>query len=179
MEATNLGATLEATEAAVQREKINVDDIGSSEDRCEEQRLVVRRRRGAKKRTQDSVGSRQKSSAARKRVIRRPHSAVRKGHIRKGPGKNNVARGASRGKLLDNRQRNNSECEDGRLGRDLKKRLSLRMRRTSDRCYRKPMKLEMANLIFGSTTGVQDVTYWTFWKVRPPPKRKKELRTAQ
>jgi hypothetical protein len=51
-----------ATEAAVERqellkEEINVDNIGSLEDRCGERRLAVRRRRGAKKRTQDSVGS--------------------------------------------------------------------------------------------------------------------------
>jgi hypothetical protein len=103
---------------------------------------------------------------------------VRKEHMRKGPGKNNVAWGAYRRKMLDKRQRNNSECEDGGSDRDLKKRLRLRMRWTSDRCYRKPTKLEMANLIFGSTTGVQGANDWTFWKVRPPPKRKKELRTA-
>jgi hypothetical protein len=96
--------------------------------------------------------------------------------MHKGPGKNNVARGASKRKMVDKRQRNNSECEDGRLGRDLKKRLCLR--RTSDRCYRKPMKRERANVIFGSTTGVQGANDWTFWKVRPPPKPKKELRAV-
>jgi membrane protein involved in colicin uptake len=86
MEATNLEATSEATEAAVERqdlfnEELNAENIGSSEDRSGYRRLFVRRRRGAKKRTQDSVGSRQKSSAARKRVIRRAIPAVRKGHI--------------------------------------------------------------------------------------------------
>jgi hypothetical protein len=52
---------------------------------------------GLKKRSQDSVGSRQKSSAARKRVIRRAVPAVRKGNIRKGRGKDSAARIASRG----------------------------------------------------------------------------------
>jgi hypothetical protein len=52
------------------------------------------------------------------------------------------------------------------------------MKRKSDRWYRKPMKLEMANLIFGSTTGEQGVHDWTVWKVRPPPKCKKDVRTA-
>jgi hypothetical protein len=123
MEATKMEASLEATEAAGERQELfkegtNFENIGSSAARFGDQRLVVRRRRGAKKRAQDSVGSRQKSSVARKRVIRRAVSAVRKGHMRKGPGKNNVARGASRGKMLDKKQRNNSECEDGRLGRD-------------------------------------------------------------
>jgi hypothetical protein len=107
MEAMNLEATPEETEAAVERqdifeEEINAENIGPSEDRCEEQRLAVRCRRGAKKRTQD---------------------------------KNNVARGASRRKMLDKRQRNNSVCEDGRLGRDLKKRLRLWPEGTSRSLY--------------------------------------------
>jgi hypothetical protein len=184
MDATTLEANPEETEAAVERpelfqkEETKFDNIGSSEDRCKAQRLVMRHRRGANMRIRDSVGSRQKLSAACKRVKRRAVPAVRKGHIRKGPGKNNVARGACRGKMLDKRQRNNLECEEGRVGRDLKKRLRLWMKRTSDTCYRKPTKLEMANLIFGSTIELQGVNDWTFWKVRPPPKRKKELRIA-
>jgi hypothetical protein len=96
MDATRL-VNPEETEAAVERqelfkEKINVDNVGSSEDRCQEKRLVVRRRRGAKKRTQDSVGSRQKVSAARKRVIRSAVPAVRKGNIRNSPSRDSVIR---------------------------------------------------------------------------------------
>jgi hypothetical protein len=30
----------------------------------------------------------------------------------------------------------------------------------------------------GSSIGLQDVGDWTFWKVRPPPKRKKNQKTA-
>jgi hypothetical protein len=156
-----------------------VDAVGSSEDRYGDRRLVMWRRRGAKKQTQDNVESRQKSSTARKRVIRCAVPAVRKRHKCKGPGKNNVARGASRRNMLDKRQRNNSECEDGRLGRDFKNQLRMRMRRTSGRNFRKPMQLDMANLIFGSRSEVKDVVYWRFWKVRPRSKRKKELRTAR
>jgi hypothetical protein len=172
-----LKATPEATEAAVEwqdlfKEEINLDSIGSSQDRCEDQRLAIRRRRGAKKRT------RQKVSAARKRVIRRPVPAVRKGNIRKSPGKNNAAKGASRGKMLVKRQQNSCECENGRLGRDLKKRLSLRMRRTSGRNFKKPVQLKKKKRIFGAMNGLRKANKWTFWKVRPPPKRKKELRTA-
>jgi hypothetical protein len=81
MDATTLEANPEETEAAVERqdlfkEEINLDNIASSEDRCEDHRLAIRRRCGAKKRSQDSVGSRQKVSAARKRVIRRASPAV-------------------------------------------------------------------------------------------------------
>jgi hypothetical protein len=96
MVATRLEANPEETEAAVecqelQMEEADVDAVGSSQDRYGYQRLAVRRRQGAKKRSQDSVGSRQKSPAARKRVILRAVLAVRKEHMRKGPGKNNVA----------------------------------------------------------------------------------------
>jgi hypothetical protein len=57
MDATRMEPTLGVAEAAVERlellnEEIKVDNIGSSVDRCEEQLLVVRRRRGAKKRSQ-------------------------------------------------------------------------------------------------------------------------------
>jgi hypothetical protein len=62
--------------------------------------------------------------------------------------------------------------------RDSRQQIRLRMKRTSDRCYRKPMKLEMANVIFGFITGVQVVNGWTFGKVRPPPKRRKNVLTA-
>jgi hypothetical protein len=55
-------ATPGATEAAVERrelreKEINDENVGSSEDRSGYRRLVVRCRRGAKKRIQDSVGS--------------------------------------------------------------------------------------------------------------------------
>jgi hypothetical protein len=134
-------ATLEATEAAVERqellkEEINVDNIGSSVDRCEDRRLVSRRRRGAKKRPQDSVGSRQKSSAACKRVIRGAVPAVRKGHIRKSRGRDSVTRGASGRKTLQKRQRN-CECKTGKWGRVLKKQLRLCTKWTSDRAIGK------------------------------------------
>jgi hypothetical protein len=56
-------ATPEESEAAVERQELfkedtYFDNIGSSEDRYEDRRLVMRRRRGAKKRAQDSVGFR-------------------------------------------------------------------------------------------------------------------------
>jgi hypothetical protein len=183
MEVTKMEAIPEETEAAVERqelfkEKIYVDNMGSSEDRCEEQRLVVRRRRGAKKRTQDSVGSRQKMSAARKRVLRRAVPAVRKGNIRKGPSRDNVGRVHPKLRTFGKKQRLRSEYNRKINCQGSRQQLRLRMWRKCGRDYRTLMKLEMANLIFGSITGVRDVIYWTFWKVRPPPKRKKDVRTA-
>jgi hypothetical protein len=140
--------------------------------------LAVRRRRGAKKRSQDSVGSRQKVSAARKRVMRRAVPAVRKGNTRKGPGKNSTARGAPKGRRLQKTQRIGQECKTGIWSCNFKKRLSLRMKRTSSRNFRKTTLLEPNNLLVWSSNGAQGVNDWTFWKVRPPPKRKKDVRTA-
>jgi hypothetical protein len=110
MDATRLEYTLEETEAAVERQKlreneINVDNIASSEGRSGHKPLAVRRRQEAKKRSQDSVGSRQKSSAARKRVIHRTVPAVRKGYMRKGPGKDRTKRRGPKGWRLENIRR--------------------------------------------------------------------------
>jgi hypothetical protein len=102
LEATNMKATPEETEAAVKRqdlfkEETYAENIGSLEDRSGYKCLAVRHGRGAKKRSQDSAESRQKSSAARKRAIRHAVPAVRKGNIQKGPGKDSAASGASGG----------------------------------------------------------------------------------
>jgi hypothetical protein len=155
MEATNLEATPEATEAAAERqelfkEEIYSNNIGSLEDRSGYQRLVVGRRRGAKKRTQDSVGSRHKLSAARKRVIRRAILAVRKRNIRKGPGKDSTARRGPKRRRLVKIRRSGQECNIGLRKRGPKNQLHLRMR-TSSRNYRTPMQLEVENRMVGST----------------------------
>jgi hypothetical protein len=153
MEATNLEATPEETEAPVERqdlfkEQINVDNIGSLEDRCKEQHLDVRRRRGAKKRSQDSVGSRQKVSAAHKRVIRRAIPAVRKGNIRKGPGKDGSVRRAPKGRRLQKTHRISPECNIGIRNRGPKDQLHLRMKRTSDRVIRSTSELTSLFYLF-------------------------------
>jgi aspartate carbamoyltransferase catalytic subunit len=69
MEATNLEATLEATQATMEQQDLfkgetYFDTIGSLEHQNGNQCLVMRHRQGEKKWMQDSVGSRQKSSAA-------------------------------------------------------------------------------------------------------------------
>jgi hypothetical protein len=52
------------------------------------------------------------------------------------------------------------------------------MRKTTDRILRKALDQEVAKGALLSTNKLQDVIYWTFWKVWPPPKGKKEVRTA-
>jgi hypothetical protein len=48
------------------------------------------------------------------------------------------------------------------------------MERTSYRIFRKMIELKMEKRVAGLWEGGD----WTFWKVRPPPKRKKELLTV-
>jgi hypothetical protein len=163
------------TEAAVERQKlreneINVDSIGSSEDRSGYRRLVVRRRRGAKKRTQDSVGSLQKLSAVRKRVIRHTVPAVCKGQMRKGPGKDRTTKGAPKRRRLKNIRRRDQECCVGIRTRGLKDQLCIRMKRTDNRITRKRSKLTSLFVLLIAT---REINENAFWKVRPPPKRKK------
>jgi hypothetical protein len=167
MDAARLEANPEETEAAVERqvilenEEINAENIGSSEDRSGNRRLVVRGRRRAKKWAQESVGSRQKSSAARKRVMRRAIPAVRKGNIPKLPGRKSVGRVHPKSRTFGNKQRLRSEYNKRINYRDPKNQLRQMMRRTSGRSFRKPMQLDMARLIFGSITAVKNIIYWT------------------
>jgi hypothetical protein len=121
-------------------------DIGSSEDRCEDRRLAVRRRRGTKKRTQDSVRSRQTLSASRKRVIRRVVPEVRKGNIRKGPSKSSRARGAPKGRRLQKTQRVGQECKTGIWGCNFKKQLRMRVKRSCGRIIRKTRRMSSGTL---------------------------------
>jgi hypothetical protein len=61
--------------------------IGAAKDRPGEQRLAVKRHRQRKKQAQVNGGTRQKFAAARGRFTHRAVPAMRKGHVRRGPGK--------------------------------------------------------------------------------------------
>jgi hypothetical protein len=77
-----LELNLEGTEAAVERQELR-------------KHLVVRRRRWAKKRIQDNVGSWQKVYTARKRMIHCAVPAVCKARVRKGSRKVSDAKRAT------------------------------------------------------------------------------------
>jgi hypothetical protein len=59
-----------------------------------------------------------------------------------------------------------------------KEQLPSRSKKTFGRLGEKTVALQMVreNRKVGSSNGLQDVGAWTFWKVRPPPKRKKEVK---
>jgi hypothetical protein len=84
--------TPEETEVVVESREVpkgGTDEETSegTEDQTGEQRLAMRRHRQQKKRAQVNGGPQQKSAAARRRFTRRVVPVMRKGHIRRGPGK--------------------------------------------------------------------------------------------
>jgi hypothetical protein len=72
----------EVPESATEQETVQ-----AAEDQTGELRLAVRRHRQRRKRAQENGGPQQKFAAFHGRVTCRAIPAVRKGHVRKGPGK--------------------------------------------------------------------------------------------
>jgi hypothetical protein len=184
MEIEDLEENSKATEAVVKwqelrNEQMNVDNIGSLEDRHDDRHLVVRRRRRVKKPTQGNGGVWQKLAAARKRMIRSAVPEVRKGHSRKGPAKDNVARGAPKGRTLEKIGWAIPKCKNCIWARELKEQLHVRVERTSGRIFRKTIVLVLVieNRKVGPSIGLREMNSSIPWKVRPPPQRK-ELPTA-
>jgi hypothetical protein len=84
--------TPEKTEAVEKPQEVpdretDTETSGGIEDRTGEQRLAVRRHRQRKKRAQGNGGPRQKFAAFRGGFTRHAIPALRKGHVRKRPGK--------------------------------------------------------------------------------------------
>jgi hypothetical protein len=155
------------------KEKAAVETIGALEDRCGDRHLALRRRRQLRELTQDDSGFRKKLAAAWRRMTRDAIPAPRKGHGRKGPGRDSVAKGAPKGWTLERRRRTHPECSRGIKDRGARRQPRLRKERTSGRIFRKTVQLEMKKRTVVSSTGLRKVSYWTMWRGRPPPKRKK------
>jgi hypothetical protein len=89
----------------VPNEEAAVETIGALQDRYGERHLAVGRRWQPKERIQGDGASRQKLSSARGRMTCRAIPAPRKGNGRQGPGRDNVAQGASKGQTFEKRHR--------------------------------------------------------------------------
>jgi hypothetical protein len=109
-----------------------------------------------------NVESSKKLIALHTRVTRHAASTVRKGNMCKRPDSENAARRMPQSKM-------HLECNRGRDNRVARKQLQLTEGKTSGRIIRKSLQV-------GSSNGLQDVGDWTYWKVRPPPKRKKQVK---
>jgi hypothetical protein len=135
MKATALEATLELTEAAVERQELRfeeakVDTIGLLQGRYGDQHLVERRRRQRKMRTRNWP------LPAEERAV----PALRKIHIRYRPGEVSTVRNAPKRMRFAKGRRTPQTS-------DLKEQLQLRMVRTSHRIFRKMIKLKMVTRI--------------------------------
>jgi hypothetical protein len=100
VEAIDLEVNAEETEAEVERqqlcnEQMNVDAVGSLEDRHMDIHLTVCRRRQRKKWTQQNSEVQQKLTATRKRILHRAVLALHKEYICKMPSMVNVTRKAT------------------------------------------------------------------------------------
>jgi hypothetical protein len=100
-------------------EEAAVETIGALRDRSRDRRLLVRRRGRPKNLNQGDGGLRQKLAVTRGRITRRAIPAPCKAHGLQGPGRDNVASGASEGRTLQERS-------SGIKDRDLKEQLRLR-----------------------------------------------------
>jgi hypothetical protein len=78
--------------------------VRALKERYEDRHLAAGSRRQLKKRTQGDGGSRNKLTAV-SRMTRRAITAQRMGHGRQGPGRDNVARGTSKGWKFGKRRR--------------------------------------------------------------------------
>jgi hypothetical protein len=177
-EATDLGANPEEIKSVVEHQKASkeetlVEIIGALEDRYGNRYLALRRRRQLRKLTQDEGGLRIKMATACRRMTRDAIPAQCKGHCRQGTGRGNVARGAPKGWTLERRRWTHLECNKGIKDRGARRQLRLRKERVSNRIFRKTGELEIKKRTVMSSTGLQEVCYWTLWRGRPPPKRKK------
>jgi hypothetical protein len=145
-------------EAPSERQELSTKVL-NVDDRQLDQQIGVCRHSKLKKRTQRNVESSKKLIAVHTRVTRHVLPAVRKGNMRKRPDSENAARRMPQSKM-------HLEFNIGRDNRVERKSLQPTERKTSGRIIRKLQQV-------GSSNGLQDVGDWTYWKVRPPPKRKK------
>jgi hypothetical protein len=170
-------------------------------DRSGEQRQAVRRHRQRKERAQGNGGPRRKFATVRGRFTRRAVPALRKGHVRKGPGRTlggrmtdrglkkrrtevSVVRGTPKGRTSEERRRTRPECNSGirRLSKTSGNRMRgwtgkrdqrLDAKGTHREVIRKSLDLEIAMLIVQSPIGLQEPGDEFLWTCRPPPKRKR------
>jgi hypothetical protein len=150
METTHLEANREKSTAVAVHQEVPNEDAGSGD--CRGPALAVRRLGRPQKRTQGDGGSQQNLVAARGRLTRRAVPALRKGPSRRGPGKT---------------------TSSGIRGQRRRHELRLGSKKTLHEALGKTPELEVVKLAVGISIGVREVSNWTLWRGRPPPKRKK------
>jgi hypothetical protein len=121
----------------VPKEEALVETFGALKDWYVDQYLAVECCRQPKKRTQGNGGSQKKLATTHRQMTHRAIPVHCRGHGHKGPDRDSVARGASKGRMLERRQWTHQEGSSGIRDRDLKEQLCLLKDRTSSRIFRK------------------------------------------
>jgi hypothetical protein len=96
----------------------------------------------------------------RRRLTHLAVPALREGCSRKGP-------------TVEKRRRKGPECNNDMRNRDSRWQLLQRKERTFCRIFRKTAELEIEKRIVRFSTGLREMSDWTLWRSRLPPRRKK------
>jgi hypothetical protein len=177
------------------------ETIGATEDRPRNLRLAVGCRGRLKTRTKPDGRLRQECTAAVGWPTRRSVPAIRKGGLRKGPGKKcrsgirvpgrtlgsrmegrnlkqrrpkyNVVRGTAKGRACEERRRTRLECNNGIRGRGARQHRRQKRKKTHSEAIRQKLDVKIAKFIFESHFRLREPSDGILWKCRPPPKRKR------
>jgi hypothetical protein len=136
--------------------------------------LDVGRREKPRKRTQGDGGYRKKFVAACRGMTRRAITARRKGHCCQGQGKDKAVPRTQKGRKFGTRRRAKLEGISGIRNQGFEEQLCLRKETAPGRIFGKTIGLEIVKRTVRSRT----TSDWTWWRVGPPPKRKKRPLTT-
>jgi hypothetical protein len=100
-------------------------------------------------------GDRRLAVRRRRRLTRRAVPSLRESRSHEGP---TIEKGL--------------ECNNDIRNRDTRRQLDQRKETTSCRIFRKTVEPEIEKRTIGSSTGLREMSGWTLWTGRPPPKRK-------
>jgi hypothetical protein len=173
----------------------DAETIGAAKDRSRDLHLAVGCRGRLKTRTKRDGRLRQECAATVRRLTRRFVPALRKGGLRKGPGKrrrrNGVrgpgetsgsrmeGRGLKQRRIKDNvvrgapKERTRKVFENDIRDRSARMSIMRRNGRRVQEAFRHKFEPETAKLVVESPIGLQEPGDELLWKFRPPPKRKR------
>jgi hypothetical protein len=172
--------TTEETEAVEKSQEVpegatDEETIGAAKDRSRDLRLAVGCSGQLKTRTKHDGRLRQECAATVGRPTRRTVPAMRKGGLRKGPGKKcrSGIRGQSKASRDEKSRRMLPECNNGIRDGGARQHLLLEKEKILNEAIRKSLRREIARLIFESSIRLREPRDGILWKCRPPPKRKR------
>jgi hypothetical protein len=166
----------EAVHREVPKEGAAAKSSGALRKRHGSRKPATGSRRKPKERPRGNCGSRKKLSAAGRKMTRRAGVARRKEHVvRKNQTRNNVARGAPRGRTFGRRRQPKPERKNWIRYRGLRQ--QLRSKKEFSQTLRETPRRKFVKRIVGSSAGLRKIRDWTLWRGRPPLKL--ELRLSQ